>query len=138
MLQGQAPAIKRARKLRSEMSLPEVLLWQELRKRPDGFKFRRQHPAGAYILDYFCHEARLIIEVDGRVHELDGKPEHDALRDTFFSAKNLLTLRIPAVNVLKSVHDVVETIVATCHERTPLHHASHGPPPPSGEDLHGA
>jgi hypothetical protein len=48
------------------MSLPEGLLWRELRKRPSGLKFRRQHPAGIYVLDFYCAAARLAIEVDGR------------------------------------------------------------------------
>jgi very-short-patch-repair endonuclease len=47
------------------MSLPEVLLWQALRARPGGWKFRRQHPSGPYVADFYCHEARLIVEVDG-------------------------------------------------------------------------
>ncbi|MEC3951323.1 endonuclease domain-containing protein [Sphingobium sp. HWE2-09] len=47
------------------MTLPEVLLWQELRKRPANLRFRRQHPAGIYVLDVFCPRHRLAIEVDG-------------------------------------------------------------------------
>ncbi len=137
MLSGPPNTIQRARKLRKEMSLPEVLLWQELRNRPDGFKFRRQHPAGPYVLDFFCFSARLIIEVDGRSHELDGRPAADAQRDAYFIARNITTLRIPAAVVLKSVHAVVDFIVTTCHAQAPLHHASHGPPPPSGEDFAG-
>jgi very-short-patch-repair endonuclease len=52
------------------MTLPEVLLWQELRGgKLDGLQFRRQHPVGPYILDYFCTAARLAVEVDGRGHD---------------------------------------------------------------------
>jgi hypothetical protein len=47
------------------MTLPEVVLWQCLRQRPEGLKFRRQHPTGPYVLDFFCSDARLAIEVDG-------------------------------------------------------------------------
>jgi very-short-patch-repair endonuclease len=138
VLSGPPETIKRARTLRKEMTLPEILLWQELRKRPCGFKFRRQHPAGPYILDFFCHDAQLIVEVDGRGHELESRIEQDEARDAYFATRNLLTLRLPATDILKSIHDVVETIVTTCHERLPLHHATHGPPPPSGEDFTGA
>ncbi len=49
--------IDRARKLRRGMTLPEGLLWRELRQRPAGLKFRRQHPSGAYILDFYCSDA---------------------------------------------------------------------------------
>ena len=59
MITGPRETMKRARKLRSEMSLPEGLLWRELRKRSGGFKFRRQHPAGIYVLDFYCAAVRL-------------------------------------------------------------------------------
>ena len=60
--------IGRARQLRRSLSLPEAKLWTLLRTRPDGFKFRRQHPVGPYIVDFYCPEARLAIEVDGASH----------------------------------------------------------------------
>ncbi|MEQ1640549.1 MAG: DUF559 domain-containing protein, partial [Novosphingobium sp.] len=53
MINGPKDTLLRARELRASMSLPEVVLWKELRKRPGGFKFRRQHPAGRYILDFY-------------------------------------------------------------------------------------
>ncbi|MEJ1968138.1 MAG: DUF559 domain-containing protein [Rhizomicrobium sp.] len=57
---------KRARALRRKMTLPEILLWQQLRGRKlRGLSFRRQHPVGPYILDFFCASAALAIEVDG-------------------------------------------------------------------------
>ena len=59
-----------ARSLRRTMSKPEACLWQVLRTRPAGLKFRRQHPLGPYVLDFYCPIARLGIEVDGRVHEM--------------------------------------------------------------------
>jgi very-short-patch-repair endonuclease len=52
--------------LRRALTLPEVLLWQVLRSRPGGYRFRRQHPAGPYVLDFFCAAAGLCIEVDGK------------------------------------------------------------------------
>ena len=64
MLKNLAPkarglTVPRARRLRQSMSLPEVMLWRELRGRPGGLKFRRQHASGPYILDFFCSDARL-------------------------------------------------------------------------------
>ena len=67
MLAGTPTTVKRARRLRRDMSVPEVMLWVRLRLRPGGYKFRRQHPAGPYILDFFCNDARMAIEVDGVV-----------------------------------------------------------------------
>ena len=69
MITGTKATVKLARKLRSEMSLPEVLLWRELRLRPGGYKFRRQHPAGPYVLDFYCAALGLAIEVDGMAHD---------------------------------------------------------------------
>jgi len=112
MLQGPEPTIKRARKLRREMSLPEVLLWQELRKRPAGMKFRHQHPSGPYVADFFCHKARLIIEVDGEGHERGDRPARDQNRDAWFSARRFDVMRIPAVEVLGNLEGVLSGIVA--------------------------
>jgi very-short-patch-repair endonuclease len=61
--------IVQARELRRSMSLPEGLLWRELRKRPGRFKFRRQHPVGRYIADFYCPAVKLIVEVDGLSHD---------------------------------------------------------------------
>jgi very-short-patch-repair endonuclease len=60
------------------MTLPEVLLWRELRKRPDGLKFRRQQAANSYVTDFYCHSARLAVEVDGEAHNRGNAPISDA------------------------------------------------------------
>ena len=143
MLRDEAPAasfgaIKRARKLRREMSLPEVLLWQALRARPGGLKFRRQHPSGVYILDFFCSDARLAIEIDGEGHSRRIYAGEDSRRDAWFAAHGITRLRIPARELLRGLDAVVVGIVAACVARLPLHHpaAPGGPPPRAklGED----
>ena len=63
------------------MSLPEVLLWQRLSKRPAGLKFRRQQVAGAYVGDFYCHEAELLIEIDGEAHNRGNAPVWECERD---------------------------------------------------------
>jgi very-short-patch-repair endonuclease len=93
------------------MSLPERLLWRELRKRPGGLKFRKQHPAGPYTADFFCHEARLIIEVDGEAHDRADRPQRDAERDRWFEARKFDVLRVPATEVLKNLEGVVAAVV---------------------------
>ncbi|HEV2816978.1 MAG TPA: DUF559 domain-containing protein [Allosphingosinicella sp.] len=160
MLNGPKATIKRARKLRREMSLPEVLLWQELRRRPAGLKFRKQHPAGPYAADFFCHEARLVVEVDGEAHDRGDRPARDAGRDAWFAERRFAVMRIPAAEVLGNLEDVIQGIVARAQNPpmkgegdhaqhgvsdssihspplTPLHPlpAAGGPPPPMGEDL---
>jgi len=72
---AQSAAALNARKLRRNMTLPEVLLWRWLRQRPEGLKFRRQYPTGPYVLDFFCSDARLAIEVDGEAHSCGDRPD---------------------------------------------------------------
>jgi very-short-patch-repair endonuclease len=131
--------VKLARKLRKEMSLPEVLLWQQLRQRPGGFKFRKQCPQEWFVLDFACMEARLCIEVDGEAHDRGDRPERDERRDRRLLALGFETMRIPAREVLGNMEGVLAAIVARCQAFRPLHHpaAPDGPPPRSGEDLEG-
>lgn len=95
------------------MSLPEVLLWRELRKRPDGLKFRHQHPAGPYILDFYCAEANLTIEVDGEVHGRGDQPARDAIRDEWLRLRKVRALRINASDVLNDLDAVIRHITVT-------------------------
>jgi very-short-patch-repair endonuclease len=129
--------VKRARKLRRNMSLPEVLLWQVLRKRPDGLKFRRQFPIGPITADFACLERRLIIEVDGEGHSYGDQPRRDAARDALLRHEHFRVMRIAARDVLKDMDAVLRFILATCSEVAPLHHSAalNGPPPHSGEEL---
>jgi very-short-patch-repair endonuclease len=126
--------VKRARSLRKEMSLPEVLLWRELKRRPGGFKFRRQLPQGGYILDFACLEARFGIEVDGEAHNRGGRPERDDVRDERLKRLGFRMLRLSARDVLQNIEGVVTTIVEHCVALGPLHQPAAGPPPRSGED----
>ena len=140
VITGPKATLKLARKLRSEMTLPETLLWRELRLRPSGFKFRRQHPAGVYVLDFYCAPARLAIEVDGFSHEAAAIARKDAARSAFLRSQGVATLRVPAKVVLGDLG--VARIVEVCRSRmqaqeelpVPLHHPADGPPPPVGEE----
>ena len=137
MLHGPKSTQRRAKSLRSEMSLPEVLLWQALRTRPGGLKFRRQHPAGRYVLDFFCAQLRLAVEIDGEAHNRDERSVQDGKRDAQLRAQGVRVLRVPASDVLADVGGVVERILAEASRilgERPLHHAPHGPPPLPGED----
>ena len=131
MLTGPGSTIAKARKLRRTMSLPEVLLWQELRKRQGGLKWRKQHPAGPFILDFVCLEARLAVEVDGEAHGRGANPAHDETRDEWLMAQGYRTLRIPAREILRNMEDALAYILAHCQ---PLHRPADGPPPRTGED----
>jgi very-short-patch-repair endonuclease len=133
---ARAGATRTARKLRRRMTPPEVILWRWLRQRPDGLKFRRQHPTGPYVLDFFCSDARLAIEVDGEAHSLGDRPQHDEARDQWLRSKGIETLRIPAVELLKDADAVLRHVLGEAGARLPLHHPSGGPPPRDklGED----
>lgn len=111
MLHGPKPTQRRAKRLRREMSLPEVLLWRELRKRPGDLRFRHQHPAGDYVLDFFCPRCRLALEVDGEAHDRGDRPERDLVRDAWLAAQGGRVLRVSAKDVLGDLDAVVRFIV---------------------------
>jgi len=135
MLHGPKPTQRKARALRAEMSLPEVLLWQALQARPGGHKFRRQHPAGPYVLDFFCAPRQLAIEIDSESHNRAERPEPDAARDAWLTAKDVKVGFVAAADVLRELDAVVAHIVNLADSRTPLHRPLAGPPPLTGEDL---
>ena len=135
VLSASANAFKVAKRERRSGNLPEVLIWRELRKRPGGYKFRRQHPLGELVLDFACLERRLVIEIDGVAHERGDRPERDIRRDVWLEARGFAVLRLPADYVLKNLEGAIAAIVAACDARSPLHHPSGGPPPRSREVL---
>ena len=92
------------------MSLPEVLLWRELKG--SDLSFRKQHGAGDYVLDFFCARANLAIEVDGFSHNTGDRPERDANRDAWLKASRIDTVRVPAADVLRDPRSVAESFVA--------------------------
>jgi very-short-patch-repair endonuclease len=102
--------VRRAKRLRREMTPPEVYLWQHFRQRADGIKIRRQHPFGPYILDFYCPQAKLAIEVDGIAHDMGDNPERDVRRDTYMAAHGIETVRIAAANVMQNSAAVAESV----------------------------
>ena len=130
-------SVARARKLRRTMTLPEVLLWNQLRGQPRGVKFRRQHPSSELGLDFYCSDARLVIEVDGIAHDMGDRPERDKKRDAFLRAHDLETLRIPASEVLKDAAAAAESIVQLALSRLPLHHPVRAGRSPSPRQARG-
>ncbi|WP_174302052.1 endonuclease domain-containing protein [Caulobacter sp. S45] len=102
------------------MSLPEVLLWIALRKRQAGLRFRRQHPIGPYILDFYCEAARLAVEIDGDGHLHGDQLLRDARRDRWVAAQGVSTLRVAARDVLGGPDDVVATIRSAAADRDHL------------------
>jgi very-short-patch-repair endonuclease len=128
------PTVYKARRLRRELSLPEVLLWQRLRGSPQGVSFRKQHPIDPYVADFYCSRSKLVIELDGVAHDLGDRPQRDERRDEFLKERGYQVLRIAADEVLRDPDSVAESIVT--YAANPLHHraARGGPPPRPGED----
>ncbi len=107
-----------ARRLRREMTLPEVRLWVRLRQPAEGApRFRRQHPLGPYVLDFYCPAAKLCVEVDGWGHNMGEQPARDERRDVWLAARGIATLRVPAADVLVDPDGVADAIVRTVLER---------------------
>ena len=98
-----------ARNLRNNMTDSEKKLWSKLRmKQINGYKSRCQHPIYRYILDFYCHEKRLAIEIDGKIH--NSQKEYDRYRDEFLKSLEIETLHIKDVDVLNNIDTVIETI----------------------------
>ncbi|WP_457311832.1 endonuclease domain-containing protein [Sphingomonas sp. UYAg733] len=130
------PEVALARKLRKEMSLPEAMLWRRLRGQKSGLKFRRQHPVGPYVIDFYCREAALAIEVDGGGHNRGERPQRDERRDAFLQENGLNVLHVAAARILKDPDAAAEAIAV--YAARPLHHLpeeANGPPPRAGEYL---
>ena len=103
----------RARENRREAVFPEHLLWQHLRNRQlDGLKFRRKAPLAPYIADFVCHEAKLIVELDGRSHE--DRQAYDQRRDQKLVREGYRVLRVLNDDVLRDIRAVLRTILRDC------------------------
>ena len=119
MQDHSSKALQRARKLRSTMSLPEVLLWNRLRGNPMGVKFRKQHPLGDYVIDFFRASRRIAVEIDGIAHDRGDRPLRDSRRDAWLRRQGVEVLRIPAAEVLRDVAAVADAVVRYCADAPP-------------------
>jgi len=108
----------RSRELRQNMSPPERKLWSALRNKQLGISFRRQHPIGPYIADFYSREAHLVVEVDGAVaHSSPEAIVHDTNRDAYLRSLGLRTVRIPAKEVITNLEGVAAWIQAISAEQ---------------------
>nr|WP_271068664.1 endonuclease domain-containing protein [Caulobacter sp. NIBR1757] len=100
------------------MSLPEVLLWQALRRcKVESIRFRRQQPIGPYVADFYCGARRLVIEIDGQSHYFGDRPDRDEARDAWLVGQGFRVLRLPASLVLRDMDSAVMTILAAVDDR---------------------
>ena len=88
------------------------MLWIRLRSRSRGQPvFRRQHPVGPYVLDFYCAKARLAIELDGISHDMGDRPQRDISRDAWLEEHGVTVMRIRARDLMRSVNDAADAIV---------------------------
>ncbi len=117
------------RQLRAKQTPAEQVLWEVLRdRRLHGFKFRRQHPLGRYIADFCCPEARLVVEIDGKVHDRPEQKDYDQIREEEIKARGLRVLRFRNDEIDGNLEKVLQSIVAYLPH--PL-----APSPRSGEGV---
>jgi very-short-patch-repair endonuclease len=108
------------------MSAPEMRLWNRLRQRESGKPaFRRQHPVGPYVLDFYCARARLAIEVDGASHDMGDRPQRDLRRDEWLGERGITVMRI-AASELARADEVADAIARMAAEMA----SGRAPPPP--------
>jgi very-short-patch-repair endonuclease len=105
--------LERRRELRTKPTSTEEKLWWYLKNKRLGVKFRRQHSIGGYILDFICKEKRLIIEIDGIIHQTPEAREYDKVRDKFFTELDYKVLRFKNDEVENDTNEVVAKI-KTC------------------------
>src|SRR6476659_6867945 len=108
---GAHPLIfKKAEELRNRMTPAEELLWNYLRTNEWKLKFRRQHPLSLYVVDFYCHALKLIIEVDGLIHENEDVKRNDIERENNLKSFGLTILRFKNEEVITKLESVLETI----------------------------
>lgn len=131
---------QKARALRINATKAESLLWYELREfNAEGIKFRRQSPIGPYIVDFVCPAAKLIVEVDGDLHETDAGKRHDANRDSYLRSLGYFVMRVDEPDVISNAWHVAQEVREKAEHligdpSRPLR----GHPPLKGEGTHGA
>lgn len=112
MFEGAAHLIfENAKTHRGNMTAAEINLWMYLRKGVNGFKFSRQHPFGIYIADFYCHKAKLIIEVDGSIHNSEEVKKIDEERQKELESWGYFVIRFTNKQVMQKPEEVIKIII---------------------------
>jgi len=99
-----------AQKLRKKMTDAEKIIWEKLCNKQLGVKIRRQHPIWKFIADYYCHEIKLVIEIDGGIHLLEETKEYDISREVTLNEFGIEIIRFSNDQVVKEIESVIEKI----------------------------
>ena len=101
----------KAKELRKSMTIAEAILWKHLRNNQlNGLKFRRQHPLDIFIADFYCHQERLVVELDGGIHDESDQREYDEGRTFELKGKGYKILRFRNEEVINDIEDVLSRI----------------------------
>ena len=120
MFYGASPEIfKKAKALRNNPTEAEKVLWEKLRLKQIGVKFRRQHPINIYIADFYCHMKKLVVEVDGDYHLMSDQKEYDELRTEDIKEYGIEVIRFKNEEVLNEIDKVVKKIKEVIARRAP-------------------
>jgi very-short-patch-repair endonuclease len=112
LMRAPAKTISTARHLRRVLTVPEARLWNRLRQRAPGKPvFRRQHPIGPYVIDFYCAKAKLAIEIDGISHDMGDRPQRDERRDAWPKEQGVTVVRIPATELSHGIDEIADAIV---------------------------
>ena len=104
---------QRAARMRRRMTPPEARLWSCLKgHKLGGYKFRRQHPIGPYILDFYCASAKLAVEVDGARHDSPEQMAYDRRRTAWLAQQGVSVVRFPASSIRDNLGGVLQGILA--------------------------
>ena len=112
MFKGAPPTnFIRAKNLRKNMTGAEKKVWEKLKNNQlQGFKFRRQHPIQNFIVDFYCHKLKLVIEIDGKYHDSNNQQKLDKERTSIIKFQKLKVLRITNEEVFKNIDEVIQKI----------------------------
>lgn len=117
-LNAKPEIFENAKELRSKQTEAEQLLWDRLRnKQLNGFKFRRQHPLMQFIADFYCHEKKLVVELDGEIHDEAEQSEYDDGRSYELKRYGMKVLRFTNNEVFNDIDKVIEQIREELKER---------------------
>ena len=130
--------------LRHQATVPEQRFWQAVRGKQLGVKFRRQHGIGHYIVDFYCPELKLVVELDGDSHFSDEAQQYDAVRDDYIQALGIRVLRFTNTDVMQNLEGVLQMVMQSYRplerEPTPASPGKSNPTPTlpfsgEGEDI---
>ncbi len=105
------PHLKRARILRSSQTTDELFLWRALRNRNLKYKFRRQHPIDRFVVDFYCPQSKLCIEVDGGTHYEEGHGDYDSARSEILESLGYKVIRFTNNDVKNNLNAVIDEII---------------------------